>query len=1085
MRITVLLWACIIFQASAEVVYSQSKRISLDLRNVTVEDALNTIEEQSEFYFLYNSKLIDVDRRVNVKAKNQLIFNILDGMFASTDVKYRVEERQIILSLKSWNAPVVAAGRQNVARITGRVIEINGEPVVGANVIEKGTTNGTVTDVDGKFSLNVADNAILQISFIGYITQEVSVLPGMGGGGNPLLVTLLEDAKALEEVVVIGYGTQRRGNIATSITTVKSDVLENRAVQTVGEAIQGQVPGLSVVASPRPGTAPEMNLRGATSLNGAGSPLVLVDGIPGDFNFLNTDDIESINVLKDAASSAIYGSRAANGVILVTTKRGTSGKPVFRYNGYIGLHTPTDMPESVSSATYARVYNEAEQNMGRMPVYSEAEIAKFEDGSDPDRYPNTDWFQYGIRNSTTTRHSIAASGGTESVKYLVSGGFDHQTGVFPRTLHNVFNVRSNTDIAVSRRFSLSFDLRYQLRKRDDLVDMEDAYSRIQHGRPVMVAYYADGSYGYNAGFYINPLVNIFESGNETSDNHDALGIFKFDYEILDGLKLTGIAGVNYVFTNASSHRKQLVYKDPFSGQQTVSEENAVGESRNDRAYYNLQALLNYRKTFGAHTVDAVAGYQQENERSGWITASRGGYPTDLVWVLTAGPKDNWTNDGNASHWALASFFGRVNYDFDNRYILSPSFRFDASSRFTRENRWALFPSIAGAWRISAEPFMESLRRAVDDLKIRVSWGETGSATGLGLYPSYSTVGMGGVVLNGTYRQTALVGAIGNPELSWERTRGLDLGLELLTLDRRLNFSGTYYIKTTRDILIGLPVPLEYGFGNQNTNIGQVENRGYELSAGWEDQIGGFSYGLSANFSDNRNKVLDLAGTGPWISGYTDEGLPFNSLYGYESLGLFQSDEEVRNAPFQNALNKAGDVRYKDQNGDNRVDANDRVVIGDPWPHYQFGITLTAAWKGFDFRLFLQGLGKKDVIRNDRTVQPLRDGPVYEHAMDYWRPDNTDAKYPRILESDDASHNYEVSDFWKINAGYMRAKNMQLGWSLPKRWLTAAGFARARVYVSADNLFTVSDYVPGWDPEITSATVYPFAKTYSLGLNVSF
>ncbi|MDR1523848.1 MAG: TonB-dependent receptor [Tannerella sp.] len=1035
------------------------------------------------YFFVFESGDVDTQKAISVKLKKQSVSEAVSQILAGQNVTFEIKDNNIIVHRK---AAVTSVSPAQKKVITGTVTDAGGEPITGANVIEKGaSTNGTVTNAEGNFSLDVADNAVLQVSYIGYITQEISVLSANRGGGKYLIITMLEDTQMLEEVVVIGYGTQRKGNVATSITTLKPDVLENRAVQTIGEAIQGQVPGLSVVSSPRPGTMPSINLRGATSLNGVGSPLILVDGIPSDFNFLNTDDIESINVLKDAASSAIYGSRAANGVILVTTKRGKTGKPVFRYNGYIGLHTPTDMPESMNSATYARAYNEAEQNMGRTPVYSAADIAKYEDGSDPDHYPNTDWFKYGIQNSTTTRHSIAAYGGTESVKYLVSAGFDNQTGVFPETLHNVFNVRSNTDIAVSKRFNLSFDLRYQLRKQDDLREMEDAYNRIQHGRPVMVAYYTDGSYGYNAGFYVNPLVDIFESGNTATDNYDALGIFKFDYEIMDGLKFTGIAGTNYVLANTSTHGKKIVYKDPFSNQETVREENKVDERRNDRAYYNLQALLNYRKTFGAHTVDAVAGYQQENERSGWITASRSGYPTDVVWVLNAGPKDNWANDGNAEHWALASFFGRVNYDYDNKYILTPSFRFDASSRFTKDNRWAFFPSVAAAWRISSEPFMEGVRKAIDDLKIRASWGETGAATGLGLYPSYSTVGMGGVVLNGVYRQTALVGTIGNPELSWERTRGLDLGLELQTFGSRLGFSGTYYIKTTKDILIGLPVPREYGFGNQSTNIGKVENRGYELSLSWNDKINDFSYGVSVNFSDNRNKVLDLAGTGPWINGYTDEGLPFNSLFGYESLGLFHSDEEVQNAPFQHAQNKAGDVKYKDQNGDNKVDADDRVVIGDPYPHYLFGITLTAAYKGFDLRVFLQGIGRKDVIRNDRTIRPLYDGPLYKHVMDYWSPDNTDAKYPRILNGDDASHNYQVSDFWKVNAGYMRAKNLQIGYSLPKQWLKPSGFSNARVYVSADNLFTISNHVPGWDPETTSPTIYPFAKTYSLGLNVSF
>ncbi len=939
--------------------------------------------------------------------------------------------------------------------------------------------------MEGNFSLEVpSDNDILVISYIGYVEQQIPVKNRKNWS-----IVLKEDAQNLDEVVVVGYGTQRKGNIATAVTTIKSDVLQNRPVQTVGEALQGQIPGLSVTAKGAPGESPKLQLRGSSVLKSDNSsePLVLVDGVPADFNFLNPEDIESINVLKDAASSAIYGSRAANGVLLITTKRGKMGKPTFRYNGSVGVNTPMYMPQSISSAEYARIKNEAERNMGRAPIYTDEDISKFANGTDLNRYPNTNWLDLAIQNSVTTRHGLEASGGTEKVRYLVSAGVDHQTGIFPNTQQNVFNVRSSTDISITKKFGISFDIRYQLRDMDALNNQEDIYKQLIQADPTMVAYYTDGSYGYNPGFFTNPLVPLYEGGQKYTNRHEASGIFKLDYEIIDGLKFTGIANVKYTFKNEESRARKVFYKNYFTQEVFENGENSFSDRRDYNAYYNLQALLNYKKSFGIHNLDILAGYQQESENSDWLKGARSGYPTDIIWELNPGPKDNWSNDGNGEHWALASFIGRINYDYDNKYILSLSMRSDASSRFAKGSRWSTFPSVAAAWRISQESFMKGIRSWLDDLKIRASWGQTGSATGLGLYPSYTLISTGGLILNNTYQQIASLKTIGNQELTWEHSDMLNLGLDVKVLNSRLNFTGEYYIKNTKDILLEMPVPLEYGFGKPNMNVGEVRNKGWELSLSWDDRINDFGYSISGNLSDNRNEVIDLGGTGPWKGSntYTDVGLPFNSIYGYESMGLFQSDEEVANAPFQNSNTAAGDIRYKNQNGDNKIDANDRVVIGDPNPHFLYGVNLGFDYKNFDLNMFFQGIGQKDRVIMDNFVRPFYDSSIFEHHLDYWTPENTGAKYPRILNKDDGTHNYQQSDYWMINAGYFRMKNLQIGYTIPREILRPAGFDRVRVYFSANNLFTVSDFVPGMDPESEKSVSYPFARTYSFGLNVQF
>ncbi|WP_289304521.1 TonB-dependent receptor, partial [Parabacteroides goldsteinii] len=828
MRISTLLLFVCIFASYASDLSSQTAKVNIANTRMTIGDFIKQVEKETGYMFVYNKGEIDANRTVSLKKGNNTVGDCLNRIFDGTGVSFVFDDGYVVLTKHSQTQAAVS--QQSGKLVKGAVTDESGLSVIGANVFIKGTTVGTITDMEGNFSLEVpSDNDILVISYIGYVEQQIPVKNRKNWS-----IVLKEDAQNLDEVVVVGYGTQRKGNIATAVTTIKSDVLQNRPVQTVGEALQGQIPGLSVTAKGAPGESPKLQLRGSSVLKSDNSsePLVLVDGVPADFNFLNPEDIESINVLKDAASSAIYGSRAANGVLLITTKRGKMGKPTFRYNGSVGVNTPMYMPQSISSAEYARIKNEAERNMGRAPIYTDEDISKFANGTDLNRYPNTNWLDLAIQNSVTTRHGLEASGGTEKVRYLVSAGVDHQTGIFPNTQQNVFNVRSSTDISITKKFGISFDIRYQLRDMDALNNQEDIYKQLIQADPTMVAYYTDGSYGYNPGFFTNPLVPLYEGGQKYTNRHEASGIFKLDYEIIDGLKFTGIANVKYTFKNEESRARKVFYKNYFTQEVFENGENSFSDRRDYNAYYNLQALLNYKKSFGIHNLDILAGYQQESENSDWLKGARSGYPTDIIWELNPGPKDNWSNDGNGEHWALASFIGRINYDYDNKYILSLSMRSDASSRFAKGSRWSTFPSVAAAWRISQESFMKGIRSWLDDLKIRASWGQTGSATGLGLYPSYTLISTGGLILNNTYQQIASLKTIGNQELTWEHSDMLNLGLDVKVLNSRLNFTGEYYIKNTKDILLEMPVPLEYGFGKPNMNVGEVRNKGWELSLSW-------------------------------------------------------------------------------------------------------------------------------------------------------------------------------------------------------------------------------------------------------------
>ena len=417
-------------------------------------------------------------------------------------------------------------------------------------------------------------------------------------------------------------------------------------------------------------------------------------------------------------------------------------------------------------------------------------------------------------------------------------------------------------------------------------------------------------------------------------------------------------------------------------------------------------------------------------------------------------------------------------------------RSDGSSRLASGHRWSTFPSVSAAWRISSESFMEKTQDFLNDLKIRASWGLTGATTGIGLYPSYTTIDFGNAALGNQYILSAYLSGLGNTELGWEKTSMLDFGFDARMLDNRFGVTFDYYIKNTKDILIGLPVPLEYGFGKPNVNIGEVQNKGWELELSWNDNIGDFRYGVQANLSNNKNEVKDLGGTSPWKDGYTAEGIAMNSYYGYQALGLFQTEEEVKNsAVYSRRYAKPGDVKYKDQNNDGVIDADDRVVLGDRDPHYLFGITLNGAWKGFDFSVFLQGVGKRNYILNGPSIRPLSDqgkGPAFEHQLDYWTEDNRDAKYPRLLEATSSlGFNHMTSDYWMINAGYLRMKNLQVGYNFSSDLLKNTGFSNIRLYFSANNLFTISNFTPGYDPETLDAFTYPLSRTYSFGLNLQF
>ncbi|TKG95586.1 SusC/RagA family TonB-linked outer membrane protein [Puteibacter caeruleilacunae] len=1096
MKLTAFLVLITLLQVSASS-YSQTAKLNIVGRNLTLEEVFDKIENQSEFSFMYNLKQIDLGKKVNVDLKNKNLEQVLKDILDGTNITYTINNRLVVIH-KNGNKTNKFLANQS-KKITGTVVDEDGQTLPGVAVMIKGTTTGVVTNVDGKYSLeNVTPEATLSFTFVGMLSQDIVV-----GEQTTINVTMRADAIGIEEVVAIGYGTMKKGNLTTAVTSIDQSTLKSKSEPTITQALQGEIAGLLIVGKGKPGESPSMQLRGPTSLNSSGSPLVLIDGVPGDFNFLNPNDIESYTLLKDAASAAIYGSRAANGVLLITTKRGTTGKPKFNYDGYVGFLSPTETPETVDSYTWATLRNESQVNANEQITYTDEELQKFKNGSEPNKYPNTDWLGLLLENSKVTRHSISANGGTDDVKYMVSGSYDYQTGVISNVDQKVFNVRTAIDIKLSKKLNMSFDMRYNLRENDEAGgNIEGFVGNLYKMNPTMLAYYTDGTYGYNAWAIPNAIGAFEQAGIHEQNNHDANGIFKVDYKILPGLTFNGIANVNYKNKERTAQGKKWSLTDYFTKETVEFGTNTLKEWRKHESYYNLQALLNYEKSFGKHNIKALLGYQQENYRGEWLDAYRTNFPTDVLTVLNAGPSENWSNGGSAEHWAIASGLGRINYDFDNKYMVTFSVRTDGSSRFSEGNQWSTFPSIAAAWRVTGENFAQGITSKVDDLKLRVSLGETGSSSGLGLYPSYTTIGMGGIVLDNQWSQTAYLKAIGNEDLKWERTRMLDIGMDAIALDGHLNFTFDWYRKFTKDILIKLPVPYEYGFGDTKVNIGEVENKGWEVQAAYNDKIGDWSYGVSVNLSNNKNKVLDLAETGPWKGSrtITQVGLPLNSFYLYKSDGYFQSQQEVTDHAKQHNENAAGDIRYVDQitvdtnddgipdEADGKINGDDRVAMGNSNPHYLYGIKLTGGWKNFDASIFFQGVGKHEIFVSGGGIQPLTDnghGPISKHQLDYWTTNNTNSAYPRLLASNKTNSNYWNSDFWVRDAAYLRCKNIQIGYTLPKNVISRLGFDYLRFFASGSNLFTITDFIDGYDPETPGQNNYPLARTFAFGLNIKF
>ena len=976
--------------------------------------------------------------------------------------------------------------------------------IIGASIVVKGTTNGTVTDMEGNFTLNVNKGDCLVISYVGYKPKEIIVKEN-----QTLDIKLEEDSETLEEVVVVGYGTQKKTNLTGSVASIDSKQLGNRALTSVAAGMQGTMPGVTIKsATGRPGQddgAGSIRVRGTGTFNNA-SPMVIVDGMESTLYDLDPNDIESISVLKDAASAAIYGSKAANGVIVVTTKRGKEGKSSISYSGTLGWQSPTRLAKYVSSADYARLTNEARRNEGLPDMYTEEDIRLFEDGSDPDGHPNTDWLGLLYDNSgLQTQHNLNINGGSEAIRYMASLGYTHQEGLIKNNDKDKYNIRINLDSKVTDKLDASFSMVYT---REDInypaipVDRSDdeIFGLISKISPMVPCYKSNGDYGYIGDG--NPIAWLDSGVKKTMMRNNIQNIGSLKYQILPELSVKAMASYKLYVGETHTPKSMVRYTDDFTHGSTfkITEE----YYRDDRISGDI--LLEYKKDFNKkHNLNILAGYHAELYRNYFLSGYRENFPNQNLTDLDAGGTFNQSAGSNRHELAMLSYFGRVNYDFLGKYLFEANMRYDGTSRFARGNRWGLFPSVSVGWRFSEEAFFEKMKNVISYGKLRASWGQLGNQDIGGYYPTVSTLSLGinyplgGIIQSGAATQNAV-----NPNLKWETTTTYDIGLDL-TLFGNLNITMDYYNKTTSDILMNIVTPFTFALNDFYDNVGKVTNNGFEFSATYNGMIGQVTYNIGGNIAFNKNKIIEMGSGDQYISDSNGAvfaimrtGNAMNSFYGYKTNGFFATDEEAAAAyPNGTAIGytpKAGDLRYIDTNGDGKLDGNDRQVLGSWDPGITFGFNLGAQWNGFDITAMFQGA-------TDVYGYVTREGVGYINGdtskpttlwLDHWTPDNQNPKTPRLIQGMEGwSMPTTTSDFWMQNATYLRMKTLQIGYTLPKKWITKAKLGNVRLFYTAENILTITSFMDGYDPESPVSTDnlkgnnYPQTKTHSFGVNVTF
>jgi TonB-linked SusC/RagA family outer membrane protein len=991
---------------------------------------------------------------------------------------------------------VSAAFAQEKTTMQGTVT--NGEsPLPNVSVKVAGTRQGTTTNDQGNFRITASKGQTLVFSYVG--SEQKSIVVAEQRELNITLTPLNDNS--LNDVVVVGYGTRKKANLTGAVSTVTSKQLDDRPVTNVAASLQGTMSGVTVIQnSGQPGKDQgTIRVRGIGTL-GNSDAMVVVDGVISSMNDINPSDIESITVLKDAASASIYGSRASNGVILVTTRSGKSGGTRVHYNGYVGKQQATRLPDFVSSADGATFYNEALANEGKNPRYTPDEIEKFRNGSDPDNYPNTDWLSLFYRGSGFQQsHYVDVTNGNEKTQTLFSLGYFSQDGIVKSSWLNRYTSRFKISTKLGSRLTVNGNVSYNLENFSEPTNpytksFEGMLWQINRiGRNVPYKH-SNGYYGYYDDG--SPMAWLESGSNNRNKTHYLRGVVDADLEIIKGLHFKPLLGYRLDFDQAKTYIKDIQYYDWQTGDPTFYQgPNSLTQYNSFNNVTTLQALLQYDKTVGDHDLRLLGGYSQELTTFSYLQGFRKAFLNNSLSELDAGPLSGQAATGSSYEIALQSVFGRLNYSYKNRYLAEANIRYDGSSRFAPGNRWGVYPSFSAGWRVSEEDFFSDAKGIVSELKVRGSWGKLGNQNIVGNYPYIATISSGQNYSfgNGVASGVAPVNGA-NPNITWEVTKSTDVGIDASVLDGKITFTTDYFFRVTDNVLLDIPVGSTYGFNAPVQNGGSVENRGVEFDLGYHGSAGEFTYHANVNASFIKNKVTDLRGTDPIINDYSfmKVGYPINSFYGYEAEGIFQSKGELDAHAIQSGgVIGLGDIKYKDQNDDGVIDGEDRVYLGAFFPKVTYGANLAVEWKGFDLSLFLQGTGGvKGLIRGEvmGMVSDKYGKPTTIFA-NHWTQQNPTNNFPRLWSSyvqNDPMIN--TSSFWIRDAGYLRVKNVQLGYTLPAKLLTNAGIQKAKIYYSGQNIFTSSRFYKWVDPETPAGergNTYPQVLVNTIGVNLTF
>ncbi len=1123
----VLCGLCLLIPLS---VFSQQQQISVEINKMSLTKAMDLIAKEASMNVAYSKEFVDANRIVSLKVSNVKLSDALSALLKGTDIGYRFLDNSILLYNKSEQKKSAVDQQHKQITVTGRIVDkATGEPIVGATIKTQNASIGTISNLDGDYTINVTPGTTLLYSCIGYNDLKRDI--NQAGVFN---IAMQENTIQLNDVVVVGYGVQKKVNLTGAVAAVKGDELANRPIANVGSGLQGMLPGVSIVQpSGQPGNSKmSIVIRGISTLNSKTDPLILIDGVAGgDLNLLNPDDIENISVLKDAASSAIYGARAANGVILVTTKQGSQKeKTTVSYSGYVGFQSPTALPDLVNGREYMELANEAYIAAGFGKLYQQDAFDSYDRGDSPNEYSNTDWVKEVYKKTAMqTGHNVSVRGGTEKSGYYMSYGFLDQDGLvvgdpFSSKRHNA-RISVNTDLYDRLKLNGNISFVDFYRRENGVSGTTGVFRTVQRVSPLLPVKWKeqnqDGQwvdtdhYAYTS--LLNPVDIAYNSGYNKRNSRTLNAQINATLKIIDGLNLNGQYAANFytrdskVFVPAMNRWMSDGTEDPGN----KLRKNSISQSHLNTLTQTLNATATYQKTVNRNEFTLLAGFSQEWAHTNSLRAGRKSILLDGIEVIDAGT-DEITNGGSAEEWALRSYFARLNYNYDEKYLFEANIRCDGTSRFAKENRWGYFPSFSAGWNFSKEKFMSFAEPVMQMGKLRASWGELGNQNvGDNYYPylvaieSVDKAYPIGNQLNTGFKQIAL----GNKNIKWETIRMLNIGIDLSMFNNRLTVSADWFKKNNKNALVRPSYPLVIGVWQKDSgrdylpleNLGEVESKGWELNVSWRDQIGKVKYRVFFNLSDAKNKIVDLGSSAPVLGDQIRRvGDPIDAYYGYMTDGLAQVGDFEGKDSFGNYVNPSfavikdgvavqpGDIKYRDISGPNGspdgiIDDHDKVVIGDKTPRYSYSFKGELDWQGIDFSFYIQGVGKangylseeaRHCFINDYSV------PKKSH-LDRWTVDNPGASYPRLYYAQ--THNRRFSSYWIENAAYLRLKNVQLGYTFPQQWAARCGISRLRAYVSADNLFTITKYFDGFDPEVqqSSGDTYPQVRTYVFGLNLTF